>query len=77
MATIQEGYSAQVEIYLQVNGTRLAASCVGPDSITLREPRQLPPTQAQVVIVIDGHEKVHDVFLFEGQSGDSRQVRFH
>jgi hypothetical protein len=76
MATVRERYSAEVNIYLQVNGERLPASHVGPDSITLRAAQELPPTTAQVVLIIDGHERVRDVFLFEGVKRETRCVRF-
>ncbi|MCH8047182.1 MAG: hypothetical protein IID44_26060 [Planctomycetes bacterium] len=76
MTTLQqEGHSAQVEIYLHVADRRLRVAQVGPDSMILRDQLDCPPSSAQVSISVDGHEEIHDIWLYEG-IGQSRCVRF-
>ena len=56
-------YSAKVELSLHVNGEVLDVSQTGPDSLILREPRQLPATDAQIVIKVDGFSETYPVML--------------
>jgi hypothetical protein len=70
------GYSATVGIRLEVEGVVLDVAQVERDSLILREPYEAPPTNARVVITVDGREHVHPVFLHQGISKDSREVNF-
>lgn len=72
-----DGYSAQVTIYLIVDGETLGVAAVGPDSFHLREARAIPPnTSATLVLKIDDHEERDEIVLFEGASPNSTKVRF-
>ncbi|WP_254512547.1 hypothetical protein [Anatilimnocola floriformis] len=71
------GYSANVEIRLEVEGVILDVAQVGRDSLILREPYESPITAgARVVITVDGREHIHPIFLHQGISKDSREVNF-
>ena len=78
MATVQEGYSAAVEIYLEVAGRRLSAHHVDRDGIDLREPfpLDLPLLDMHVVIVIDGREFRTPVRKISVPGENQRLVKF-
>lgn len=57
------GYSAEVEIYLLVDGRRLPVAQVGKDFLMLREPVDVPSGYAELCIVIDGNEQIHQIIL--------------
>lgn len=77
MSTLEnETYSARVSGHLIVNGHALRLSHVGPDSCLVRNPEDHPPTSAQIVLNIDGHERTREVFLIDGISRESKVVRF-
>jgi hypothetical protein len=50
------GYSADVQLFLIVDGRTYALAQIGPDFVTLREPAELPTADAEVVMVVDGRE---------------------
>jgi hypothetical protein len=67
MLTQEEvAHSAEVQMHLVLNGCTLAVSQMGPDYLRLREPAEAPPCDAQIVLVIDGHESRWLVHLPEG-----------
>ena len=67
-------YSAQIAMYLDVNGTRIeVASCLANRCI-LREPVDMPPCHASLVIRVDGYEYRRQVELRQGISQHSRTV---
>jgi hypothetical protein len=73
----EEGYSAKVEIRLEVEGVVLEVAQVGRDSLVLRDSHESGPTgDARVVITVDGREHIHPVFLHQGIRKDSLQVNF-
>jgi hypothetical protein len=57
------GYSAEVQIYLIVDGRRLPVAQVGKDFLILREPADIPSGHAVLNITIDGNEQLHDIIL--------------
>jgi hypothetical protein len=62
-----DGYSAEVELFLVVDGERLPLSHVRDKDITLRNGRNIPSnTAAQLVIIVDGRADVHEVVLPTG-----------
>jgi hypothetical protein len=67
------GYSADVRLTLVLNGRRLPLSQAGPDDVILREPAVVPAGPAEVVAVIDGHERRWRVRL-AGTNGPARVV---
>ena len=70
----KDGYSAHVEIYLIVGDEHLPVAQVGPNSLILRQPSELPAGHAQIVIKVDDHEEVHDVIL--GTTSGTEHVNF-
>jgi hypothetical protein len=70
-------YSADVDLHLEVNGTRLAISHVGPDEFIFREAQSIEPaTEGTLIVRIDEHVKRQTVLLYEGATPSSKQVRF-
>jgi hypothetical protein len=51
------GYSSEVQLFLIVEGRSYSLAQIGPDFVTLREPAELPPAEAEVVMIIDGREQ--------------------
>jgi hypothetical protein len=51
------GYSADVRIELRVNGRRIPVTQTGGGRLVLRQAQELPETDAEVVMHIDGHER--------------------
>jgi hypothetical protein len=72
----RERHSSLVQIRLEVNGQALQVAQVGENSLILREPCQLSKSPAKIVIVVDGQESEHSVFLHHGISSGSRVVHF-
>jgi hypothetical protein len=69
------GYSAQVRLHLIVGGEVLELASIGPQQISLRECTELPPGPAEVVMNVDDFERRWQVYLPDGISPDSREVR--
>ena len=59
-----------------MNGDVLNIAQVGPDFCIVRDPRELPPSEALVMISIDGNERTRRVYLDNGVSSESKEVRF-
>ena len=72
-----DGYSAQIDAYLLVNGERYAVAQVVGGALILRQPQQIAAgTPARLVIAIDGHEKVQSIVLGEGASVGQQLVPY-
>jgi hypothetical protein len=67
--THSPGYSAAVKIQLLVDGEVLGVSRLGPDSLSLHEPRQVSPQNAIIVVNVDGREHRHPVVLDSNDGG--------
>jgi hypothetical protein len=75
--TAGNGFSADVELHLQINGSRLSLSHVGPDALIFREPQAIAPaTEGTLTVKIDDFEKRQTVLLYEGATPSSKRVRF-
>jgi hypothetical protein len=59
---------------LLINGSSIAVSQLGPDFLLLKTPLYHPPTDATIVLCVDGNERHWKVHLPEGISAESRQV---
>jgi len=67
-----DGYSALVEIFLEVNGQKFNVERVGKDSITMRDPCDCQPnTRATLVIRVDDWEKRSEICLTNGLGCDT------
>lgn len=71
-----DGHISTVSGWLEANGQRLALAQVGPDYCVVRQGVATPPTEAQLVIEIDGNERRKRIFLESGISDSSPLVRF-
>ena len=69
-------YSADVTMYLQVNGQQIEVAGCLENRCTLRRPTQLDPCEADFVLVIDGRVSRKRVFLLHGISDSSPIVEF-
>jgi len=74
-APTSTGYSAYVRLQLVLGDRTLELSSIGPDGISLREPAELPPCEAEVVMNVDDFEHRWPVYLPDGISANSREVR--
>lgn len=70
VAPVTTGYSATVALALEWPGGHLRLSQVAPDWIIASEPVDLPPFDAEVVVVIDGKERRTLVRLGQGMTRD-------
>jgi len=68
-------YSADVRLHLEVDGRVVSLAQTGPEHIMVREPIDLPPCDAEVIVNVDGREHRSRVWLVDGMSKDSRQVK--
>jgi hypothetical protein len=67
-------HSAEVDIYLLVDGQRFeVASCLG-SRCSVRNPQDLVPCRALLVISVDGQIREKPVYLRFGMSRDRREV---
>lgn len=60
---VEGGYSADVEIYLLIDGTRHDVAQIGPDFLILRNPSDVPVGNAQIVTRVDEKLERRDVIL--------------
>jgi hypothetical protein len=73
----KDGYSAQVDLYLHVDGKRLRLAQVGPQFLILRDQCIIPAgALAKIVIGVDGKEEEHDVVLHKGAVAGVEKVEF-
>ena len=73
--SLSRGYSANVRLHLFVGGETLELAAIGPEEISLREPADLPPGPAEVVMHVHSFERRWQVYLPDGISPQSREVR--
>ena len=69
------GYSAYVRLNLLVGGETLELAAIGPGGIRLREHTELPPCDAEVIMYVDDFERRWPVYLPDGISANSHEVR--
>jgi hypothetical protein len=75
--TFRNGYSAKVALTLKVAGHELPLSHVGPKEVSLRAfAGPIEPSNAQVVIQVDGSTDVMDVYLPHGIRCDAYEVAY-
>ena len=73
---ISRGQSAAVVGALRVNGDELRLAQVGPTFCIVRDSIPHAPSTARLVISVDGREETTDVYLPDGISAHSREVRY-
>jgi hypothetical protein len=67
-------YSAEIAMFLQINGTRLNIAGCLDNTCILRDLTELPPCNAELVISVDGYEKRERIHLPNGVSRDRKDV---
>lgn len=74
--SVESGYSPPLTIDLTMHGERYDVASIGPDSLTLRNPRIARPGHAVVRITIDGRPIIHHIDLFDGIDPARRKQTF-
>ncbi|MBI3861328.1 MAG: hypothetical protein HY290_05485 [Planctomycetia bacterium] len=69
------GYSAHVRLHLLVGDDSYELASIGPGGVSIREPIELPAGPAEVVMHVDDFERRWQVYLPDGISANSREVR--
>jgi hypothetical protein len=69
------GYSADIRIQLNLNGHKLNVAQLGPDFLTVRDVVEHPPTDAEIVMSIDGEVERWNVYLPEGISPSKSRTK--
>ena len=72
-----DGYSAEVEIYLEIAGERYDVAQIGGGALLLRDSHTIPPgTEAKLFMRIDGVEEVEQIFLGSGAVNNEEAVSY-
>jgi hypothetical protein len=71
----KSGYSATVEMFLDIEGVRHDVSHMGPEFVILAKPVNRPPCAGIVGLSVDGKLKQWPVCLPDGLSEDRHRVR--
>jgi hypothetical protein len=71
----ENGHSADVRIYLSVNGLVLPVAQLGPDFLILRKSTSHPPAQAEISMSVDGDEERWKIHLPEGIAPEKVKTR--
>jgi hypothetical protein len=59
---------------LLINGSSLSISHMGPDFVRLSQPAQHPPSEAEIILTIDGIEERWPVYLPEGLRAAHKRI---
>ena len=70
----QNGYSADVNMSLLVNGSSLSIAQLGRDFLLLDEGIDHPPGNASIILRVDEDEKTWEVHLPDGLASNNRRV---
>ncbi len=60
------GYSADVRMHLSIDGRTIGIRQMGPDFVILQDSLEVPPTQGEISMSIDGRVKQWTVTLPDG-----------
>jgi hypothetical protein len=71
----RSGYSADVRIQLRLDGRCLPVAQLGPDFLILRSPTDYPPSDAEIILSIDGDESRWPVRLADGITRQTQKTR--
>jgi hypothetical protein len=74
-APADTGYSAYVRLHLVVGDRSLELGQIGPENVILREAIEIPAGPAEVVMHVDDFERRWQVYLPDGITANSREVR--
>ena len=62
----ENGHSADVSMWMVVDGCSIPIAQMGPDFLIIRESVEFPPSDAEITLRVDGHEEHWAVKLPEG-----------
>ena len=68
-------HSADVKMYLSVNGHIMSIGHLGPDYLILDNPIDHPPTDAEICMSVDGQESRWRVNLVDGLSANQARAQ--
>ena len=72
-----DGYSADVKIYLLVNGQKLRVAQAGPNRLVLRDLQAIPPeSEGELIITVDGREYTRHAFIHQAVEAGQELVEF-
>ena len=61
-----DGYSADVDVYLLIKGTRYDVAQIGGGQLILRGNPEIPAnTQATLIVIVDGLEERQEILICE------------
>ena len=60
------GYSSNVRLFLLTNGQSHKLAQIGPDFVRLRQPAEIPPGPAEILMIVNGVEHRWSVTLKVG-----------
>ena len=69
-------YSAHVDMFLILDDHKLSLGQLGPAHCILEQEGDFPPGDAEIVLIIDGHESRIPVYLPNGISPDQQRVAY-
>ena len=72
---LRSGYSADFRMQLNINGYVLPIGQLGPNFIILRNAPEHPPSEAEIVMSIDGRERRWMVQLPDGISAKNELTK--
>lgn len=76
MIAASESYSSTDRAELLVGDHRLSLARVGADKVTIRNPIPMEPAQAEIVLQVDGSTFRYAVYLTDGISAETEEVRY-
>jgi hypothetical protein len=76
MSDSQVGYSANVRLFLIAQGHRLNVSHLEPNHCRVRNPVEIAPGPAELVIEIDDRQERRAIILDHGITPPSTEVEF-
>jgi hypothetical protein len=68
-------HSADVQMYLSVNGHIFSIGQLGPDFLLLRDPIDHPAATGEIRLSIDGRERRWQVYLPDGMTAGKAETR--
>jgi hypothetical protein len=75
--TRENGYSASVEAYLLVGGSRIEIAKTADGELVVAEPCELPPgCEAELVVIVDGQRYSRAIVSDDGIAHGATEARY-
>ena len=65
------GHSAKVRLSLRIAGRIVPLSQIGPDFCISRDPIELEPQSAEIIVQIDGEDRIQPIYLTHGMKSSA------